>query len=123
LIQGVYYLVAGVWPLVSMSTFLAVTGPKTDLWLVDTVGVLVAVIGITLLAGAWRGRAAAEVAILAIGSALALTGIDVIYVMRGVIGNVYLLDAGAEVFLIAVWVAALGREACTRGGDRCAPCL
>src|SRR4051794_14622821 len=29
-VQGVYYFVTGVWPLVSIETFLMVTGPKTD---------------------------------------------------------------------------------------------
>lgn len=41
-LQGTYYLLTGVWPFASMGTFLAVTGPKTDLWLVRTVGALVA---------------------------------------------------------------------------------
>jgi hypothetical protein len=59
-IQGVYYLVTGVWPLVSMDTFLRVTGPKTDLWLVNTVGALIAVIALALLVAAWRRRATAE---------------------------------------------------------------
>jgi hypothetical protein len=40
--QGVYYLLTGVWPLPSIGSFQRVTGPKTDLWLVRTVGVLVA---------------------------------------------------------------------------------
>jgi len=30
LIQGVYYLLTGLWPLVSIETFQMVTGPKTD---------------------------------------------------------------------------------------------
>src|SRR5436305_6669143 len=71
-VQGLYYLATGVWPLVSMDTFLMVTGPKTDLWLVDTVGVLVGVIGLVLLLAAARRHATAEVVVLALGSALAL---------------------------------------------------
>src|SRR3954468_1474564 len=78
-VQGLYYLATGVWPLVSMDTFLMVTGPKTDLWLVDTVGVLVGVIGLVLLLAAARRHATAEVVLLALGSALALTGVDVIF--------------------------------------------
>src|SRR5436190_16506029 len=64
-IQGIYYLVTGVWPLVSIDTFLAVTGPKTDHlqsphpalidhWLVMTAGVLITAIGLALLTAAWR---------------------------------------------------------------------
>src|SRR4051812_49609509 len=54
-VQGLYYLVTGVWPLVSIETFQMVTGPKTDHlvtgretdhWLVMTVGVLVTAVGL-----------------------------------------------------------------------------
>ncbi|MFL5242430.1 MAG: hypothetical protein ACJ8FY_10015 [Gemmataceae bacterium] len=117
-VQGVYYLLTGLWPLVSIETFQWVTGPKTDNlptgresdhWLVMTVGVLVTAIGLTLLVGAWRRGRASELAILALASALGLTAIDVIYVIREVIPPIYLADAAAESILIAVWVVALKR--------------
>jgi hypothetical protein len=44
LVQGLYFLMTGLWPLVSIGTFQHVTGPKIDLWLVNTVGVLVEVV-------------------------------------------------------------------------------
>ena len=31
LVQGIFYFLTGIWPLLSMETFLKVTGPKTDL--------------------------------------------------------------------------------------------
>ena len=49
LAQGLFYFLTGVWALVSIDTFQKVTGPKTDLWLVKTVGVLFRVIGIGLI--------------------------------------------------------------------------
>src|SRR5262249_34251402 len=73
----------GVWPLVNIDTFQLVTGPKTDLWLVRMVGVLVAAIGVILLLAAWRRQTAAEVAVLAVASAATLAAIDVIYVSGG----------------------------------------
>ena len=39
--QGVYYVVSGAWPLVHIDSFQKVTGRKTDLWLVHTVGLQV----------------------------------------------------------------------------------
>jgi hypothetical protein len=105
--QGAYYLVAGLWPLVGLDTFLAVTGPKTDLWLVQTVGALVAVMGAVLLLAARHTHAPAEVVTLAVGAALALTAVDVIFVAKGRIGGVYLLDVAAELTLVAGWVLAL----------------
>jgi hypothetical protein len=103
LIQGLYYLVTGVWSLVDIDSFQMVTGPKTDLWLVRTVGVLITVIAVVLLFAAWRRQTTVEVALLAVGSALALTAIDVIYVALQVIAPIYLLDAVAELVLVACW--------------------
>src|SRR5437879_6174180 len=34
LAQGLYFLLTGLWQLLSISSFQAVTGPKHDLWLV-----------------------------------------------------------------------------------------
>jgi hypothetical protein len=112
-VQGLYYLVTGVWPLLSMETFQLVTGPKTDHlvtgregdhWLVMTVGVLIVAIAVTLLVAAWRQQNPPEAAVLAIASALGLTGIDVIYVVRQVIAPIYLADAVAEIILLMAWI-------------------
>ena len=45
LAQGAYYLGTGVAPFVSRRAFEAVTGPKKEWWLVETVGVLVTAVG------------------------------------------------------------------------------
>lgn len=108
-LQGIYFVVAGAWPLVHMASFEAVTGPKTDDWLVRTVGVLVLVVGVVLLASALRLRVPAEVALLAAGSALGLAAIEVVFATRDVISDVYLLDAAAEAVLVLLWGVALWR--------------
>ncbi len=87
LVQGAFYVATGVGALVDLDGFMAVTGPKTDLWLVKTVGVLVAVIGAVFL----------------------LAAIDVIYVSNGTISPIYLLAAAAEVALAGVWALARRR--------------
>src|SRR3954468_1606822 len=84
-VQGLFYLATGLWPLVHIESFLAVTGPKTDLWLVYTVGVLIAVVGLVLLSAARAGRLTRDLVLLAAGCALALAGIDVVFVAREVI--------------------------------------
>ena len=101
--QGLYFLVTAIWPLVSMRTFEAVTGPKTDKWLVKTVSSLIGVIGLALLLAAYRGLVSEEIALMAAGSAAVLGLIDVIYVSKGVIARVYLLDALAEAVIVAAW--------------------
>jgi energy-converting hydrogenase Eha subunit E len=85
LAQGAYYLATGVWPLLHMRSFEAVTGPKTDDWLVKTVGVLVSIIGAVLIIAATQNHFGVEVLALALASAIGLMGIDVWYVVRRVI--------------------------------------
>ena len=110
LVQGCYYASAGLWPLVSIDTFQMVTGPKTDLWLVRTVGLLITIIGLILLLAWWRRTMALEIAVLATGSAAALAAIDVYYVARRLLSPIYLADALAETALIAWWVFLLTRR-------------
>ncbi|HEX7124953.1 MAG TPA: hypothetical protein VF406_04150 [Thermodesulfobacteriota bacterium] len=117
--QGVYYAATGLWPLVSRRTFEAVTGPKTDWWLVQTVGVLVGAIGGTLLLAGRRGAERPEVAFLGAASAAGLAAIDVVHAARGRISPVYLLDAAAEAALVAAWTA--GSRLAGRAGEG-APC-
>jgi hypothetical protein len=104
--QGIYYAATGIWALVDITSFQLVTGPKTDLWLVKTVGVLVTVIGVVLLLAARSRRVTAEIVLLAVGSALGLAAIDLIYALGGTISRIYLLDAAAEVALALLWLAA-----------------
>jgi hypothetical protein len=114
--QAVYFLATGVWPLVHMPSFLAVTGPKDDIWLVETVGVLVAAIGIGLAISSARGRVATEMAVMAVTSSIALLVIETIYVARGRIDAIYLLDAAIEGALLAGWGVAFWKEHRRRGG-------
>jgi hypothetical protein len=109
-IQGAFYLATGIWPLVDIVSFQLVTGPKTDLWLVKTVGVLVAVVGAVLFVAGRRRRVTGEIALLAIGSALGLTAIDLVYSLSGRISAVYLADAVVEIGLAGLWVLALRRS-------------
>ena len=109
--QGAYYLVSGVWPLVSMKTFTAVTGPKTDLWLVRTVGGLVGVIGGVLLAAGRAERVTKEIRWLGAGSAAALGAIDTVYSLKGRIPPVYLGDAAAEAAIVGAWALAGDEDA------------
>lgn len=44
--HGAFMLATGMWPLLSIKSFQAVTGPKEDLWLVKTVGCLLTVAGL-----------------------------------------------------------------------------
>jgi hypothetical protein len=108
-VQGWFYLLTGLWAIVDIDSFQRVTGPKTDLWLVRTVGVLVIVIGATLLAAALVRRFDAPIVLLAAGSAVGLAAIDLVYALGGRISSIYLLDAAGEIVLAVLWGIALFR--------------
>jgi hypothetical protein len=114
-VQGSYWLVTAVWPLISIKSFQAVTGPKTDHlvtgreadhWLVNTVGMLILADAIVFLSAAIRKQVSVDVATLAVLSAAALVAIDVVYSLRGTISRIYLADAVIEIILIALWGVA-----------------
>lgn len=107
LVQGIYFLVTGIWPIVSMSTFLKVTGPKTDLWLVKTVGLILAVIGGVLIHAQINAEVNSAIINLAVGSALSLAIVEFIYVTKRVISPIYLGDAIIELILIIWWVLSI----------------
>jgi len=104
LTHGGFYFLTGIWPILSIKTFQMVTGPKHDLWLVKTVGVLISVIGATLLLAGYKGEIVPSTILLAVGSAVVLTGVDIIYVTKRIIAPIYLLDAFVELLLIAWWL-------------------
>lgn len=108
-LQTAYYLPTGTWPLipfVGIRTFEVLTGPKTDRWLVQTVGALVTVIGAVIGLAGSRRRVTPEVELLAVGTALSLATVDVVFVARRRIRPVYLLDALTNFWFAAAWFRA-----------------
>ena len=103
LFQGLFYVATGLWPLIDIVSFQVVTGPKTDTWLVRTVGVLVTVVGAVLIAASRARRVTPEIMMLAVGSALGLAAIDLRYALTGRISAVYLADAVVELGLSMLW--------------------
>ena len=109
-VQGGYYVVTGVAPFVSRRAFEAVTGPKTEWWLVETVGAIVTAVGAALLSGARSGRITPELRGLAAGCAASLAAIDTVYVARKRIAPTYLLDAVAQLAVLAALRMAVRRR-------------
>jgi len=104
LVQGLDFLVSGIWPMVSMDTFQKVTGPKADLWLVKTVGLMLAVIGAVRLYAYSTLNLSPAIGLLAVGSALSLAIVEFVYVSKRVISAVYLGDAFVELVLAGWWL-------------------
>jgi hypothetical protein len=106
--QAAYYAVTGLWPLLDISSFERVTGPKVDRWLVRTVGGLVTTIGASIAIAAREDPRRPETVCLAAGSAALLGAIDTIYAAKRRISPVYLVDALAQTLIVARWVRARG---------------
>lgn len=107
MVQGGYFALTGVWPLARMGSFLWITGPKVDLWLVETVGATIAVVGVALFVAGYRRAVTLEIALLGMGAAAALGAVEARYAVVGRIRWVYLADAALELGFIAWWAASL----------------
>jgi hypothetical protein len=108
--QGAFFLATGLWPLVSLRSFEVVTGPKLEGWLVKGMGVVLSVIGASVVSSAIRDRVEPETAALVNGVGLGLGLVDVIYVTKRRIKPIYLADAVAEAGFALAWWAAHRRR-------------
>ena len=110
LLQGLFLFTTGIWPLINMHSFLRLTGPKTDLWLVSTVGLLLAVTGAVLSISGIRNNTGAEFALLGMGTAASLAVVDIYFSINGTISPVYLLDAVVELGFVFFWISSIAAK-------------
>lgn len=103
-IHGLYFCVTGLWPIIHMDSFLFVTGPKEDLWLVETVGMLAFAIGFGLLIGGWSRNITFPLSIIAVAAAIGFILVDIIFVWQLIISPIYLLDAAVEFVFLSAWI-------------------
>jgi hypothetical protein len=109
LAQGAYYTATGVLPFASRRAFEALTGPKLEWWLVETVGAIVTVVGVGVAGAALRDRVTPEILAIAAGTAASLGAIDVVYASRGRIAPTYYADAAVQAALLAGLAGLAGR--------------
>lgn len=102
-IQALYFLFMGLWPLLHMPSFQAVTGPKVDTWLVRSIAWLFIVIAVQL----WVAAEPWQVAVIGIGSAAVIGGADLYYGLQHRISRVYLLDAVPQAVFVIGWLVYL----------------
>ncbi|MCG6497775.1 hypothetical protein [Kitasatospora sp. A2-31] len=108
--QGLFNLVGGLWPVLSLRTFEAVYGAKTDRWLQRTNGALLASTGISLLLAEPGSAGVRHARRVGLGSALTLLTADAVYVPLRRIPATYLLDAAKEAAWVAAWWAVRNHE-------------
>ena len=109
--QGLYFLLTGLWPLVHIDSFVWVTGPKTDIWLVKTVGALLVPVSITIGSAFFIKVDPRALLILAAGTNVAFICIDVYYSLTDVISDIYLADAVVEACLLLGWIISAANKA------------
>ncbi|MBT1707921.1 hypothetical protein KK062_06800 [Fulvivirgaceae bacterium PWU5] len=102
--QAAYIFITGIWPLIDINSFMAVTGKKTDLWLVKTVGALLLPVASCL--GMYRYLNADKRPAILLGGAIAVAfiSIDFYYALTDVISDIYLVDGIIEVGFLLVWI-------------------
>jgi hypothetical protein len=104
-IQTIYYCTTALWALVDIQSFIMITGPKTDIWLVKTVTVLLLAVTLCFITQLMSpGPGSWAVMVLAMCCCLSLAGIDIYYSLKDVIQPVYLIDSIVQLFLLVCWV-------------------
>jgi hypothetical protein len=103
--QGIYYLITGVWPLVDIHSFMLVTGPKTDIWLVKAMSCLFCAIGLALVIGR-KERVCVWLSLL---TSFSMAVIDFYYSSIDVTSDVYKIDGVIQVlFFIPIVLSISG---------------
>ena len=102
--QGIYTLVTALWAIVDIHSFMMITGPKTDIWLVKTVAAILIPIGLFLLLNIYRTGPLLHLLSIALLSAVALALIDFYYTAKGTISGIYLADGVLQVGFILCWI-------------------
>jgi hypothetical protein len=97
IVQGIYFLITGLWPVFNINSFEKISGRKTDKWLVKTFGLLVAAVGVVLITSS-------DVKLLGITSAVAVGAPEIYYSLRGRISNVYTIDGIIEFIFVVWWI-------------------
>lgn len=108
--QGGYTLLTALWGLLDIDCFMTVTGPKTDIWLVKTVSVLLVAIALSLLSGLIDNSFKLPIAILGLSTSVAMAFIDFYYTITDTISKVYAIDGIIEILIMIGWIFCIYRN-------------
>jgi hypothetical protein len=105
--QSAYTFLTALWPLIHIESFLLVTGYKTDIWLVKTVGALLIPIAATLFSYLFTRTDRTPALILGAFTSLAFIVVDFYYSTKDIISDIYQLDGFVEIIFLALWIYLL----------------
>jgi len=112
--HGAFNLASGLWPLLHLPSFEAVMGPKEDDWLVKAMAGLLVGAGLTQLLTPDSEDGVTQSGRIGVGVAATLAAVDYVYVPRGRISPVYLVDSLFHVGWLAAWTAHARRAVAAR---------
>jgi hypothetical protein len=108
--HGLYLLITAIWPLIDIESFMRVTGPKTDIWLVKTVAVLLIPVSICILFPLFSRINPILSILVSLLCTAGLAAIDFYYTSTETISNVYRYDGFLQVILFVSWLSILIRN-------------
>lgn len=106
-VQTSYYFLTALWGIIDINSFMAVTGPKTDVWLVKTVSVLLLAISFSFLSALFSKTNEWPTIFLAAGCCISFAFIDFYYSAKGTISAIYSLDGIVQLILLAGWLIVI----------------
>jgi hypothetical protein len=106
-VQGFYYVLIGLTPVLAGGGFRAVRGPDADPWVLRSYGLIVAAVGAALLIESRRRNAVAGTGRPAIAVAVVLAAADVVFVATRTAPSVYLIDAAVQAAFVFWWVRVM----------------
>ncbi|OPB92571.1 hypothetical protein BB020_08185 [Elizabethkingia occulta] len=109
-LQGVYYLLTGIWPFLSLESFIRITGPKTDIWLVQTVALLLIPYGLLCFYIANNTKKFPVIAMALALCCMSLAGINLYYYLRNSIKWVYSVDFVIEIIFLVYWLFYIAKR-------------
>lgn len=102
--QCIYTLITAVWPILDIQSFMEVTGYKTDVWLVKTVGALLIPVAACMGTHLFIRSDHTPVFVLGAFTAIAFICIDFYYALNDVIPDIYLADGVVQVIFLITWI-------------------
>jgi hypothetical protein len=97
-IQCIYTFITAVWPIIDIESFMLVTGYKTDVWLVKTVGAILISISLCMATHLFIRTDHVPVVVLCIASSIAFISIDFYYALNDTISDIYIADGALQIF-------------------------
>jgi hypothetical protein len=106
-IEAIYTLLTALWGLIDIDSFMQVTGPKTDVWLVKTVSVLLLPIAICFISGIYLKQNPLTIILVGLTTSVGLAAIDFYYTANDTIRFVYAIDGSLQLLFFTCWTYLL----------------